>query len=216
MFCKDVVVSGEGRADGHGDEHLACMKEADRRVAAGLCTMCSEPLGDELPKQCHAECEKEGRYSGISMATCSTCNKFTGYCRQCRTCGKEVLCRTCILHYQCCLKAVLGGKIVDGLVSMPTFAGKWYLNSLFVDPDYRRRGIADKLMEGMKGPAAQKTMVLGVKTDRPYLVEFYRRHGFEPVGTSRNHYGDGEDRFMMVRRAWGHVLGTWRVIVIVR
>ena len=62
MFCKDVVVSGEGRADGHGDEHLACMKEADRRVVAGLCTMCSEPLGDELPKQCHAECKKEGRY----------------------------------------------------------------------------------------------------------------------------------------------------------
>ena len=62
MFCKDVVVSGEGRADCHGDEHLACMKEADRRVAAGLCTICSAPLVDELPKQCHAECEKEGRY----------------------------------------------------------------------------------------------------------------------------------------------------------
>ena len=108
---------------------------------------------------------------------------------------------TPILHHQCCLKAVLGGKIVGGLVSMPTFEGKWYLNSLFVDPDYRRRGIANKLMDRMKGLAAQKTMVLDVKTDRPYLVEFYRRHGFEIAGTSRNHYGDGEDRFMMVRRA---------------
>ena len=84
---------------------------------------------------------------------------------------------------------------------MPTFAGKWYLNSLFVDPDYRHRGIANKLMEGAKGLAAHKTLVLDVKTDRPYLVEFYRRHGFELVGMSRNHYGDGEDRFMMVRRA---------------
>ena len=108
---------------------------------------------------------------------------------------------TPILHHQCCLKAVLGGKIVGGLVSMPTFEGKWYLNSLFVDPDYRRRGIANKLMDRMKGLAIQKTMVLGVKTDRPYLVEFYRLHGFEIVGTARNHYGDGEDRFMMVRRA---------------
>ena len=48
--------------DGYGDEHLTCMKEADRRVKAGLCTMCNEPLGDELPKQRHAKCEKEGRY----------------------------------------------------------------------------------------------------------------------------------------------------------
>ena len=55
--------------------------------------------------------------------------------------------------------------------------------------------------EGVKGLAAHKTLVLDIKTGRPYLVEFYRRHGFELVGTSRNHYGDGEDRFMMVRRA---------------
>ena len=62
MFCEFEILPGEGRDDGYGNEHLTCMKEADRRVKAGLCTMCNEPLGDESSKQRHAKCEKEGRY----------------------------------------------------------------------------------------------------------------------------------------------------------
>ena len=103
-----------------------------------------------------------------------------------------------ILAYQCCLKAVAYEKIVGGLVSMPTFEGKWYLNSLFVDPEYRRRGIADKMMERMKELATRDTMILDVKTDRQYLVEFYERHGFKLDKTSVNHYHDNSDRFIMV------------------
>ena len=106
-----------------------------------------------------------------------------------------------ILSYQCCLKAVVDGKIVGGLVSMPTFEGKWYLNSLFVDPECRRRGIADKLMEKMKELATQDVMMLDVKTDRPFLVQFYERHGFKLDKTSVNHYHDDSDRFIMVRDA---------------
>ena len=104
-----------------------------------------------------------------------------------------------ILSYQCCLKAVLDGKIVGGLVSMPTFEGRWYLNSLFVDPEYRRRGIADKLMEKMKELATQDAMILDVKTDRPYLVRFYEKHGFKIDKLSTDHYYDGTDRLIMVR-----------------
>ena len=106
-----------------------------------------------------------------------------------------------ILSYQCCLKAVLDGKIVGGLVSMPTFEGKWYLNSLFVDPEHRRQGIADKLMERMKELATQGTMILDIKTDRPYLVKFYERHGFKLDKLSTDHYYDNTDRLIMVRDA---------------
>ncbi len=106
-----------------------------------------------------------------------------------------------ILSYQCCLQAVLDGRIVGGLVSMPTFEGKWYLNSLFVDPEYRRQGIADKLMAKMKELATQDAMVLDVKTDRPYLVKFYERHGFRLDKLSTDHYYDDSDRLIMVRDA---------------
>ena len=75
MFCEDVVVSGEGRADGHGDEHLTCMKEADRRVAAGLCAMCScaarGRVAQTVPRRV-----REGRQVQVVLAwlraTCAT------------------------------------------------------------------------------------------------------------------------------------------------
>lgn len=106
-----------------------------------------------------------------------------------------------ILEHQCCHKAVEDGIIVGGIVSMPTFNREWYINSLFVDPEYRRRGIATKLMECVMRDAWHQTMVLDVKTDRPHLLEFYKSFGFKTEGRSHNHYGDGEDRFIMRRRA---------------
>ena len=110
---------------------------------------------------------------------------------------------TPILLHQFCLKAVLDGKIVGGLVSMPIHDRRWYLNSLFVDPECRRMGVATKLMDRMIGDAWLHDMVLDVKTDRPYLVEFYRSFGFEITDRSTNHYGDDEDRFYMEKSASG-------------
>ena len=107
---------------------------------------------------------------------------------------------TPILLHQYCLKAVIDGRIVGGLVSMPTNDRKWYLNSLFVAPEYRRMGIARQLMLRMLEDAWLHDMVLDVKTDRPHLVKFYRSFGFEVVDRSTNHYGDGEDRLHMEKR----------------
>ena len=104
-----------------------------------------------------------------------------------------------ILSYQCCYKATIDGKIVGGIVSMPTFEKRWYLNSLFVDPAYRRAGIATKLMEKMFKAAWQEDMILDVKTDRPHLLAFYESFGFRNVKLSKDHYYDDSDRFLMVR-----------------
>lgn len=108
-----------------------------------------------------------------------------------------------ILEHQCCHMAVEDGLIVGGIVSMPTFSKEWYINSLFVDPEYRWRGIATKLMERVMRDAWHQNMVLDVKTDRPHLLEFYESFGFKTECRSHNHYGDGEDRFIMRRRASG-------------
>ena len=108
---------------------------------------------------------------------------------------------TPILLHQYCLKAVLDGNILGGLVSMPIHEKKWYLNSLFVDPNHRLRGIAKKLVLRMFKDAWLHDMVLDVNTNRPYLVEFYRSMGFKVIGRSVDHYGDGEDRFHMERNA---------------
>lgn len=108
---------------------------------------------------------------------------------------------TPILSYQCCYKAVAdGSKIVGGVVSMPTFDKRWYVNSLFVHPKHRMRGIARALMGVVFSVAWHDEMILDVKTDRPHLVRFYESLGFKMAGRSPNHYQDGEDRFHMVRK----------------
>lgn len=108
---------------------------------------------------------------------------------------------TPILLHQYCLKAVLNGRIVGGLVAMPTHDKRWYLNSLFVEPAYRKTGIARKLVLRMFDDAWLPNMVLDVKTDRPYLIKFYQSMGFELTDRLVNHYGDSEDRFYMERFA---------------
>lgn len=106
-----------------------------------------------------------------------------------------------ILAHQCCYKAVAAGsRIVGGVVSMPTFDRQWYINSLFVDPEYRKRGIARMLMDKVFSVAQYDEIILDVKTDRPHLTRFYASLGFVIRGRSRNHYQDGEDRFLMVRK----------------
>lgn len=103
-----------------------------------------------------------------------------------------------ILEYQCCFKAV-DNRIVGGLVSMPTFDGRWFLSSLFVDPTYRRQGIATRLMDAMLGVVWCGEIMTDIKTDKPHLEKFYGRFGFERVGVSADHYLDGDDRILMVR-----------------
>lgn len=107
-----------------------------------------------------------------------------------------------ILAHMYCLKAVNDDRrIVGGIVTMPTYEKEWYINSLFVDPAYRRSGIGTMLMEKVLAEAWMSDMVLDVKTDRPYLLDFYNGFGFRMEGKSANHYCDDSDRFIMRRRS---------------
>lgn len=111
---------------------------------------------------------------------------------------------TPLLEHMYCLKAVeSGARIIGGAVSMPTFDESWYVNSLFVDPEYRKRGIARRLMDDVIATAGRREMVLDVKTDRPHLLKFYGSLGFRKSHLSVNHYQDGSDRFILVRGAPG-------------
>ena len=113
---------------------------------------------------------------------------------------------TPILEHEFCLKAVTGdAKIVGGAVTMPTYDRRWYVNSLFVLPEYRRCGVARKMMDMVVSEAEKRgcPMVLDVKTDRPHLLKFYGSLGFATSYRSADHYRDGEDRFIMTRPAPG-------------
>lgn len=106
---------------------------------------------------------------------------------------------TPIVEYSWAYKAESGKKIIGGVIAMPTRQGSWYINSLFVDPHHRKRGVASRLLKRILVLARGKRVFLDIKTDRMFLLEFYKKHGFTEVKVLRNYYRDGTDRFLLVR-----------------
>ena len=77
------------------------------------------------------------------------------------------------------------------------------IQTLAVDPDFRRRGIARALLRSLIGSAerAQCTeMLLEVRADNPEAVALYRSEGFEPIARRTGYYGPGQDALVMRRR----------------
>jgi ribosomal protein S18 acetylase RimI-like enzyme len=107
---------------------------------------------------------------------------------------------TAVVDHLWTYKAVADGKVVGGIIAMPTRQGKWYVNSLFVHPAYRERGVATKLMSRVLKLAGRKEVSLEVKTNKESLLEFYGRFGFELKRRMKDYYRDGTDRYLLVRK----------------
>jgi len=106
-----------------------------------------------------------------------------------------------MLIHQFCYKAIIGRKIIGGIIAMPTKKkNTWYINSLFVDPKYRRTGIASSLLKKVFSVADGKDIVLDINPQKIHLFVLYKYHGFEKKSTSKNHYCDGEDRVTLERK----------------
>ena len=73
--------------------------------------------------------------------------------------------------------------------------------NLAVHPDYRRLGIARRLMEEVllkAGAEGIKTVNLEVRRGNLPAISLYRRLGFCRVGVRRRYYDNGEDALLMV------------------
>lgn len=103
------------------------------------------------------------------------------------------------VNYLWSYKAEIKGKMVGGIISMPTRDGKWYVNSLFVHLKYRRLGIAKQLLTKIIRIAGKRKILLDVKTDREFLLEFYAKYGFKIHKYMKNYYWDGTDRYLMTK-----------------
>ena len=106
-----------------------------------------------------------------------------------------------VLDYGWVFRAKYGGKIVGGVIALPTRQGMVYVNSLFVHPRFRNHGIARRLLRRVLRLHPPKGFVLDVKTEKPYLVAFYKKEGFGVTRREENYYGDGSDRVILMRRA---------------
>jgi ribosomal-protein-alanine N-acetyltransferase len=101
-----------------------------------------------------------------------------------------------------CLAAVdISSARVLGYLILSRYDTVWHLMNIAVDPNRRREGIAQGLLDAMiaaAGPASEYT--LEVRTSNTGAIALYERFGFRTAGTRPRYYRDtGEDAVIMWR-----------------
>ena len=76
----------------------------------------------------------------------------------------------------------------------------WYLGCLGTHPDWQRRGIASAVLAPVLGQCDADGLPAYLETQRESNVPFYRRHGFEVIGTKQLS-NDGPNMWLMWREA---------------
>jgi ribosomal-protein-alanine N-acetyltransferase len=89
------------------------------------------------------------------------------------------------------------GYLVEWLV-----ADEIHIANIAVHPDYRQRGIGERLMqEVIRNSGGFSWIRLEVRRSNKAARELYAKLGFREVGVRRNYYvQEGEDAILMVRR----------------
>jgi ribosomal-protein-alanine N-acetyltransferase len=86
------------------------------------------------------------------------------------------------------------------------YAGYWlvvdeaHVNTIAVHPEWRRRGIGDRLLRALLADARKahaRSATLEVRVSNSAAQTLYRKYGFEPVGQRPRYYRDGEDALLM-------------------
>ncbi len=97
-----------------------------------------------------------------------------------------------------CLAAETGDGIAGYLVCS-RYADVWHLMNVAVDPDRRREGIAERLIEELLDAAGRDgRYTLEVRVSNHAAIAMYERIGFRRAGRRRRYYSDnGEDAMIM-------------------
>ncbi len=92
---------------------------------------------------------------------------------------------------------------VLGYVGMMYVLDEGYISNVAVDPQYRRLGVADALVDGMVALCKEHGLsfvTLEVRAGNTPAIMLYEKHGFERVGLRRNYYTHPkEDAVLMTK-----------------
>jgi ribosomal-protein-alanine N-acetyltransferase len=97
-----------------------------------------------------------------------------------------------------CLAAE-GDEGLIGYLVCSRYADVWHLMNIAVTPEWRRQGVASRLLERLFEEAgADARYTLEVRTSNRGAIAMYRIFGFKPAGHRRRYYHDnGEDALVM-------------------
>jgi ribosomal-protein-alanine N-acetyltransferase len=101
-----------------------------------------------------------------------------------------------------CLGAFEGERLI-GYVINSRYVDAWHIMNVAVDPDYRRRGIATRLLESVFESTRddqRRGYTLEVRVSNDRAISLYENLGFVRQGLRRGYYTDNrEDALIMWR-----------------
>lgn len=102
------------------------------------------------------------------------------------------------------LVALLGRTVV-GYVGSQSVMEQADMMNIAVNPDYRRRGIAESLIERLVAELKGKqvsSLTLEVRASNAPAIALYRKLGFIQVGKRPNYYRNPREDALILRKEW--------------
>ncbi len=99
----------------------------------------------------------------------------------------------------------LDGERVAGYIGSQSVCGEADMMNVAVHPDYRRTGIAQRLIEwlviGLKGKEVM-SLSLEVRASNGPAIALYDKLGFVQVGRRPNYYRNPREDALILRKGW--------------
>ncbi len=104
----------------------------------------------------------------------------------------------CIWPGVIALKAIADRQVIGFIVGSPRrHAGHTVIVTIGVDPDWRGRGIGERLMREVESRSSLPRMRLMVRRSNTLAINLYRKLNYTIVETWPSYYGDGEAAYLM-------------------
>lgn len=101
----------------------------------------------------------------------------------------------------CIFLAAIGDNgAVMGYVGLMFVLDEGYISNIAVSPEFRRRGVADALINALID-RAKKTLsfvTLEVRESNLHAIYLYTKHGFEVVGKRKNYYDKPKESALLM------------------
>lgn len=102
------------------------------------------------------------------------------------------------------LVAVCGEQVV-GYIGSQSSIDETDVMNVAVHPDWRRRGIAEKLIAGLIDALKSRgshALLLEVRASNSPAISLYEKLGFQQVGLRKNYYRNPKEDALILRKEW--------------